>query len=116
MYFTSPSYIPQLPFPPPDSIPIHEFLFGDNDKYGRYPIAASKHPFTCGLTGKSYSALEVRERIEFLARALASRLGWSVNDGQELSKVICVFSLNAVVSFTPLGRKSLINLTTRLIV
>jgi hypothetical protein len=96
MYFTSPSYIPQLPFPPPDNVPIHEFLFGRNDKYGRYPLAASKPPFTCGLTGKSYSAPQVAERIEYLARALASELTWLVNDGHELNKVIGVFGLNTV--------------------
>ena len=97
MYFTSPSYVPPLPFPPPDSLPIHELLFSDDDLYGRFPIAASKPPFTCGITGRSYSAVEVAARIEALGQALAARLGWTVNEGQEFDKVISVFSLNSVM-------------------
>src|ERR1700738_2146813 len=97
MYFGSPSYIPQLPFQPPDTVPIHEFLFGDGNKYGRHPKATSKPPFTCGYTGKAYSASEVAERIESLARALSTELGWRVNECHEMDKVIGIFSLNTVI-------------------
>lgn len=96
MYFKPPSFVPELPFTPPDTLPVHEFLFGEGDQYGRYPIAKSKPPFTCGITGKSYSAIEVGKRIELLSRALASRLGWQVNSGHELDKVTCVYSVNTV--------------------
>lgn len=96
-YFTSPSYIPQLPFLP-DSIPIHELLFRNDNNYGRYPISSSKAPFTCGISGKSYSVTAVASRIEALARALATRLNWRVNEGDELSKVVSIFSLNSVNS------------------
>lgn len=96
MPFTTPSYIHKLPFNPPDSVPIHEFLFTDGDKYGRYPIADSRPPFTCGITGKSYSVAEVKNRIEWLSAALASELGFEVNGGSEFDKVIGLFSVNTV--------------------
>lgn len=96
MPFTTPSYISKLPFDPPDSIPIHEFLFSNGDKYGRYPIADSLPPFTCGITGKSHSAADVKDRIEWLSAALASDLGFDVNNGSEFDKVIGLFSFNTV--------------------
>ncbi|KAL6903106.1 hypothetical protein GGI43DRAFT_333142 [Trichoderma evansii] len=99
-YFTSPSYIPKLPFPPPDSTPVHEVLFGNDNSYGRYPISSSKPPFTCGISEKSYSVTEVASRIEALARALAARLSWCVNEGDELSKVVSIFSLNSIDTCT----------------
>lgn len=96
MPFTTPSYIPKLPFDPPDSVPIHEFLFSNRDEYGRYPIADSLPPFTCGISGKSHSAADVKDRIEWLSAALASELGFDVNDGSEFDKVIGLFSFNTV--------------------
>ncbi|KAL6800700.1 hypothetical protein GGI42DRAFT_47599 [Trichoderma sp. SZMC 28013] len=100
MPFTTPSYIHKLPFNPPDSVPIHEFLFTDGDKYGRYPIADSRPPFTCGITGKSYSVAEVKNRIEWLSAALASELGFEVNGGSEFDKVIGLFSVNTIDTMT----------------
>lgn len=100
MPFTTPSYIPKLPFDPPDSVPIHEFLFSDGDEYGRYPIADSLPPFTCGITGKSHSAVDVKNRIEWLSAALASELGFDVNTGSEFDKVIGLFSFNTVWTWT----------------
>lgn len=96
MYFETPDNIPKLPFQPPDSIAIHEFLFGEEDKYGRQPKASSKPPFTCGITGKAYSVAEVADRLDFLARALSEELGLKVNEGHELDKVIGFFCLNTV--------------------
>jgi hypothetical protein len=100
MYWTSPSHVPQLPFQPPDTLPIHEFLFNDGDNYGRHSKFTSKPPFTCGSTGKAYSVSEVAERIEYLARALSRELGWSVNEGDEMDKVIGIFSHNSVIPTT----------------
>ncbi|KAL7786786.1 hypothetical protein V8C37DRAFT_391701 [Trichoderma ceciliae] len=100
MPFTTPSYIPKLPFDPPDSIPIHEFLFNDGAAYGRYSIADSLPPFTCGITGKSHSATEVKGRIEWLSAALASELGFDVNNGSEFDKVIGLFSVNTIDTMT----------------
>jgi hypothetical protein len=98
MIFTSPSYIPELKISPPDSVPIHEFLFGQHaeEDYGRYPIEASEPPFTCSLTGASYSAVEVRDRIELLATALADQLKWKVESENELDKVLSIYSENSV--------------------
>ena len=67
-----------------------------NERYGRHPLAQSKPPFTCGLTGAEYSAVEVRERVDKLARALSKELGWQANKGTEWDKVAGVFSINTV--------------------
>lgn len=64
--------------------------------YGRYPIAQSRNPFTCGITGKTYSVTETFQRRELLARALAKIMGWTPNDGTPWEKVIGVFSFNNV--------------------
>lgn len=87
---------PRFFLTPPDSVPIHEFLFSDGDKFGRYPIADSLPPFTCGITGKPHSAANVKDRIEWLSAALALELGFDVNNGSEFAKVIGLFSFNTV--------------------
>lgn len=96
MTFTTPAYTARLPCEIPDSNPIHEILFGEGDKFGRYPLASSSPPFTCGISGKTHSAADVAERIENLAAALAVDLGFEVNNGRDLDKVIALFSLNTV--------------------
>ncbi|KAF2440168.1 acetyl-CoA synthetase-like protein [Karstenula rhodostoma CBS 690.94] len=92
--FYPPSWVPKLPFDPPDSISIADFIFDEN--YGRHPLGYSRPMFTCGITGKEYSALEVKERVDYLARGLAKELGWRPNEGTEWHKVIGVFSLNTI--------------------
>jgi hypothetical protein len=94
MPFHPPSWVPQLPFDPPDSISIAEFMLEEH--YGRHPLGYSRPMFTCGLTGKEYSTLAVRERVDYLARGLAKELGWQPNQGTEWDKVIGVFSVNTV--------------------
>ena len=94
MVFSAPDWVPPLPFDPPDSVPISEFML--DEKYGRHPLTNARAPFTCGLTGKEYSALEVRDRVEYLARALSKELGWHPNKGTEWDKVVGVFSVNTV--------------------
>jgi acyl-CoA synthetase (AMP-forming)/AMP-acid ligase II len=94
MPFHPPAWVPQLPFDPPDSIPICDFLL--DEKYGRHPLASSHDPFTCGLTGKTYSSVEVRKRIDWLAQGLAKELGFHPNKGSEWDKVIAVFSVNTI--------------------
>ena len=103
MVFTSPAWVPKLPFEPPDSIPICDFML--NEKYGRHPISRSKAPFTCGLTGDGYSTAEVRKRVDSLARSLSKELNISPNRGTEWDKVIGVFSVNTV-NLELLGRES----------
>ena len=94
MVFTPPDWVPKLPFDPPDSIPVCDFLL--DERYGRTPLADSRNPFTCGLTGKTYSMAEVKQRVDYLARGLSKELGWKPNEGGEWDKVIGVFSANAV--------------------
>lgn len=94
MVFTTPPSVPKLPFDPPDSIPICDFML--DEQYGRYALSDSRPPFTCGLTGVEYSAPEVKERVEKLARALSRELGWEPNKGTEWDKVAGVFSVNTV--------------------
>ena len=98
MPFYAPEWIPELPTPP-DSITVERFILDEN--FDRHPLGYSKPPFTCGLTGKSYSALEVKERVDLLARGLSNELGFLPNKGTEWDKVICLFAVNTV------GRNSL---------
>lgn len=94
MPFYPPSWVPALPYDPPDSISIAQFMFDEN--YGRYPHGYSSPPFTCGLSGKEYSSLDVKDRVELLAKGLSKELGFLPNEGTEYDKVIGVFSVNTV--------------------
>lgn len=67
-----------------------------NEIYGRRPIAKSRNPFTCGLTGKTYGVTEQHNRTELLARALSKVMGWEPNVDSPWDKVIAVFSVNTV--------------------
>lgn len=79
---------------PPDNITIADFM--SSDKYGRYPIAKSRNPFTCGLSGKTFTITEWIERREDLARAIAKRMGWHPNEETSWEKVAGMFSFNTV--------------------
>lgn len=78
----------------PDSIPISEFML--NEKYGRVPHASSRDPYTCGISGKSYSSQEVANHVDLLARSLSKEFGWAPNEGSEWDKTLAVFALNTV--------------------
>ncbi|ERS99509.1 uncharacterized protein SPSK_03166 [Sporothrix schenckii 1099-18] len=94
MVFHPPAWVPQLPIDPPDSVTIEQFM--TDESFGRRSFSKSRHPFTCGLTGKSYSWAEMTQRVDFLARAVGKRLGWQPAEGPPWDKVIAVFSLNAI--------------------
>ncbi|KAH0559178.1 hypothetical protein GP486_004291 [Trichoglossum hirsutum] len=98
MVFYPPEWVPKLPFDPPDSIPISDFML--NEEHGRRPLAQSKPPFTCGITGTEYTALQVRDRVSSLARGLANEFGWHPNQKTEWDKVICVFAVNTIDTLT----------------
>lgn len=98
MVFTPPEWVPELPFDPPDSIPIPEFIF--NESYGRCVLDQSKNPYTCGLSGRTYSIREMIQRIDHLARALSKELEWKPNKGSEWDKVLGIFALNTVDTMT----------------
>ena len=115
MVFTAPEWVPPLPFDPPDSIPISDFML--DEKWGRHPLALSRPPLTCGISGIEYSILEVRDRVNALARALSKELGWKPSEGTEWDKVIGIFSINTarIQLLKPMARHSLIESWDRLI-
>ncbi|KAL8871311.1 MAG: hypothetical protein Q9174_002828 [Haloplaca sp. 1 TL-2023] len=94
MVFSSPSWVPPLPFDPPDTIPICDFML--DERYARRPLNESRPPFTCGLTGTEYSANEVKDRVSKLSKGLSKELGWHPNKGTEWDKVAGVFSVNTI--------------------
>ena len=47
-------------------------------------IDGSKPPYTCGLSGEGYSALQVEERVENLAKAIGKNLGWMPNQWEKV--------------------------------
>jgi hypothetical protein len=67
-----------------------------DDAYGRHPLKYSRNPFTCGISGRTYTALEMVERTDRLARALSKEIGWQPNQGTEWDKVAGIFALNTV--------------------
>jgi hypothetical protein len=97
MVFHPPSFVPKLPFDPPDDISLPEFLF--DPKWGRESYDTAEPPFTCGLTGKEYSAAEQHDRVEDLAKGLAKELAWHPNTGSEWNKVVGIFAVNTVCAF-----------------
>ncbi|KAL9590717.1 MAG: hypothetical protein Q9203_000513 [Teloschistes exilis] len=92
MVFTPPAWVPEMPFDPPDSIPICDFML--DERYGRRSLEDSRPPLTCGLTGFGYTAIQVKDRVDKLARALSKELGWQPNKGSEWDKVAGVFSIH----------------------
>jgi len=67
-----------------------------NEVYGRCPATKSRNPYTCGLTGKTYTTAESSKRTDLLAKGLAKVLGWEPNVDLAWDKVIAVFSFNTV--------------------
>jgi acyl-CoA synthetase (AMP-forming)/AMP-acid ligase II len=66
------------------------------EKYGRVPFADSKDPFTCGISGKTFTNQQQQERVDLLARGISHELGWEPNQGREWDKVMGVFSFNTI--------------------
>ena len=96
MVFSPPDSVPKLHFDPPDSVSLFDFMF--DERYGRHPLDKSNAPFVDGIDGRAYSASEVRDRVEYLARALAREFDWEPNVGSEWEKVLGLFTLNTVSS------------------
>jgi hypothetical protein len=94
MVFLPPAWVPKINRLIPDSISICDFIF--DEQYGRLPLKDSRPFFTCALSGQSYAPLEIKKRVDFLARGLADELGWKPNSGSEWDKVVGVFSANTV--------------------
>ena len=95
MVFKPPKWVPNFELESiPDSIPISHFML--DEKYGRSKLSTCKSPFVCGLSSVQYTALEMKKRVDFLARGLAKDLDWSSNKGSEWDKVITIFAYNTV--------------------
>ncbi|KAK4561438.1 hypothetical protein LTR86_004756 [Recurvomyces mirabilis] len=98
MPFEPPSWT--LPLPEvPTSVSIETFMWDEN--YGRHPLGYSQDPFTDGLTGRTYNAFQVKERVDHLSRALAKEFGWRPDQGSEYDKIVGIFSLNTI-DYVPL--------------
>ena len=67
-----------------------------SEEYGRYPIAKARHPYTCGLTGRTRTAAEVILREDHLARGIGQILRFDPHLGSEWDRVVAVFSVNTV--------------------
>ncbi|KAG5291508.1 AMP dependent CoA ligase [Histoplasma ohiense] len=101
MVFQSPSWASSMPSSSiPDSTPICDFIF--DEKYRRPSLASSRNPFVWGISGEGYSAVQVWQRVDYLARSLAQEFGWHPNRGSEWDKIIGIFSLNTI-DYIPLG-------------
>ncbi|QGI85681.1 unnamed protein product [Fusarium fujikuroi] len=73
------------PVQPPKDCSIEEFLL--EEKYGRHPIQASLNPFTCGITSKTRTTIEVKQLVSDLAQGLGENLGWHTAPNDQLERV-----------------------------
>lgn len=94
MVFLPPAFVPKLPYDPPDTVSLPDFML--DDQYGRHPLHHARNFFTCGISGKTYTPDQVIERLDLLARGIGKELGWSPNEGTEWDKVACIFSVNTI--------------------
>ncbi|KAF4344793.1 phenylacetyl ligase [Fusarium beomiforme] len=85
MVFYPPSWVPDLPINPPDSISVADFM--SSEGYGRYPISKARHPYTCGLTGKTRTTEDVIRREDYLARGLSRSLQLDSQSGSEWDRI-----------------------------
>ncbi|KAG4273450.1 hypothetical protein FPRO04_14553 [Fusarium proliferatum] len=93
MAFYPPSWVPKLP-DIPDSISAADFIH--TEKAGRKSFETSKNPYTCGVTGKSRTAAQVAQRVDFLARGLAKNVGFDPHDGTAWDRVVAIYALNTI--------------------
>ncbi|KFY06560.1 hypothetical protein V492_07953 [Pseudogymnoascus sp. VKM F-4246] len=93
MVFTTPASSPALS-EIPDTVALPDFVL--DNKHRSVPHEQARNPFTCGLSGKTYTSLELKDRIGCLARALHQELGFQVNQGTEWEKVVGIYTLNTI--------------------
>ena len=112
MVFYPPKWVPALG-EVPDTVPLCDFVL--DEKHGRHPIAKSKDPYTCALSGQSCSTQKLKEKVDHLSRTLSHEFGWKVNEGTEYDKVAGIFAFNTVCDpFPPSGILEDVVLTTAL--
>ncbi|KAH6632038.1 hypothetical protein F5144DRAFT_592886 [Chaetomium tenue] len=94
MVFSSPAWVPDIPWDIPDSIPLGQFsLAGLNDGSDSDVLLVD------GLSGKSYSRADLHQRVECVAGGLAKEFGWSPDEGSPWDKVVAIYSLNTIDLF-----------------
>ncbi|KAK0701266.1 hypothetical protein B0H67DRAFT_595721 [Lasiosphaeris hirsuta] len=98
MVFSSPDWVPDIPWEIPDSIPLSQFVL-EGVKSASHQ-EATEALIVDGLSGKSYSRSDLHERVEWLAGGLSKELGWSTNKGSPWDKVAAIYSLNTIDFFT----------------
>ncbi|KAF5631669.1 putative phenylacetyl ligase [Fusarium sp. NRRL 25303] len=91
MVFQSPSWVPDITTQIPPNANVAEWALES-----RRATGSVRAPFICALTGKKYTLKEVREKVNALAKALCSELGWSPNQGTTEEKVIGVLAVNSL--------------------
>ena len=92
MVFTSPSWVPPLQSIP-DSTLVGDFVLDGPQA----PDASDDTPLlACADSGKTYTLAEIKEKVDFLSRALSRELGWLPNEGDPWDKVLGIYSFNTV--------------------
>ncbi|RYP15657.1 hypothetical protein DL767_010302 [Monosporascus sp. MG133] len=92
MVFLPPSWLPDITAQIPPATNVGEFVLA-----GRRAEGSARPPLICAVTGKRYTADEVSEKVEILARALCRDLGWSPNCGSAEEKVVGILSGNSIL-------------------
>ncbi|KAG9494875.1 putative NRPS-like protein biosynthetic cluster [Fusarium musae] len=91
MVFQPPSWVPDITTQVHPNANVAEWALESRRASG-----SVRAPFICALTGKKYTLKEVREKVNALAKALCSELGWSPNQGIAEEKVIGVLAVNSL--------------------
>ena len=88
-------WTPKMPYEPPDSITIEQFVM--DDQWRTIPLRTSRPPFSHSTGKNGRSGIEVIRRVDHLSRALSRMLDWHPK-GAERDKVMAIFSINTVRS------------------
>lgn len=78
----------------PDTVALPDFMM--SNEHLPCPLERAKNPFTCGISGRTFTALEQKERVDILKRQLKKEMGWEVNQGSEWDKVVGIYAFNTV--------------------
>ncbi|KAF2215735.1 hypothetical protein CERZMDRAFT_35046 [Cercospora zeae-maydis SCOH1-5] len=84
----------------PDSVPVSRFML--EEEHGRCRLEDSKVPLVHALSGRQISTLDLKNRVDWLARGLAKELSWQPNEGSEWDKVVVIFAENSL-DFLPVS-------------
>ncbi|EED13572.1 AMP dependent ligase/synthetase, putative [Talaromyces stipitatus ATCC 10500] len=94
MVFKSPSWVPSLPCPIPDDLPVGDFVLSGYQSLRSEKSRESS--LICGITGKQYSIQTISGQVDLVARSLSNELGWKPNEGESWDKVLAIYSFNSV--------------------